>query len=196
MSSTQQSIESVLNNTYVSGFIRIFIILYAVLAAPRLPAWISKLFHHSAFQIVMFALIAYTATKDISISLLIALAFFVSFHSYTRHLISKISSRVKRTEAKPVMVDSKKDMKSVDSSMSSDMSTKSEKFENPVKEAPYVSHSGLGVQQVDQGLSYDQSSLDSDESDAKLENPYHTSMKAHPASGALPGFGGMDYSTY
>jgi len=195
MPSPQESIESVLNNTYVSGFIRIFIILYAVLAAPRLPAWISKLFHHSAFQIVMFALIAYTATKDISISLLIALAFFVSFHSYTRHLISKIAKRVKRTESKPAMVDSKKEMKSVDST-STITSEKSEKFANPVPEAPYVSYSGLGVQQVEQGLSYDQSSLDSDESDAKLENPYHTSMKSHPASGSLPGFGGMDYSNY
>lgn len=195
MPSPQESIESVLNNTYVSGFIRVFIILYAVLAAPRLPAWISKLFHHSAFQVLIFALIAYTATKDISISLLIALAFFVSFHSYTRHVISKIVRRVKRTESKPAMVDSKKEMKSVDTT-STISSEKSEKFANPVTEAPYVSYSGLGVQQVEQGLSYDQSSLDSDESDAKLENPYHTSMKSHPASGSLPGFGGMDYSNY
>ena len=98
METAQQSaktIKTVLDNVYVSGAIKVFIILYAVLAAPKLPSWISKLFHHSVFQVVVFALIAYTATKDVGISLLIAIAFFVSFHSYTRHLLNKVSNKSK-----------------------------------------------------------------------------------------------------
>jgi hypothetical protein len=90
-----KTIKTVLDNVYVSGAIKIFIILYAVLAAPKLPSWISKLFHHSVFQVVVFALIAYTATKDVGISLLIAVAFFVSFHSYTRHLLQKVANKSK-----------------------------------------------------------------------------------------------------
>ena len=90
-----RTIKTVLDNVYVSGAIKIFIILYAVLAAPKLPSWISKLFHHSLFQVVVFALIAYTATKDVGISLLIAVAFFVSFHAYTRHLLKKVANKSK-----------------------------------------------------------------------------------------------------
>ena len=90
-----KTIKNVLDNVYVSGAIKIFIILYAVLAAPKLPSWIAKLFHHSVFQVVVFALIAYTATKDVGISLLIAVAFFVSFHAYTRHLLNKVANKSK-----------------------------------------------------------------------------------------------------
>jgi hypothetical protein len=190
MPSPQSAIESVLDNTYVSGFIRIFIILYAVLAAPQLPPWISKLFHHSVFQIVMFALIAYTATKDISISILIALAFFVSFHSYTRHLITRLSKRSRRVQ---------KEAPSVDSSVStkSEPVVKAEKFENAPKEPAYVQYNRLDVQQVqDEGLRYDEASLSSEDSDAKLADPYQKSIAAHPASGSLPGFGGTDYSAF
>jgi len=189
MPSPQSAIESVLDNTYVSGFIRIFIILYAVLAAPQLPPWIAKLFHHSVFQIVMFALIAYTATKDISISILIALAFFVSFHSYTRHLITRLSKRTRRVQ---------KDAPSVDSTASTKSEpVKAEKFENAPKEPAYVQYNGLGVQQVqDEGLRYDEASLSSEDSDAKLADPYQKSIAAHPASGSLPGFGGTDYSAF
>jgi len=188
MPSPQSAIESVLDNTYVSGFIRVFIILYAVLAAPQLPPWIAKLFHHSVFQIVMFALIAYTATKDISISILIALAFFVSFHSYTRHLITRLSKRTRRAPKEAPSVDSTSSTKSEP--------VKAEKFENAPKEPAYVQYNGLGVQQVDEGLRSDESSLSSEDSDAKLADPYQKSIAAHPASGSLPGFGGTDYSAF
>jgi hypothetical protein len=90
-SNSLRKVKSVLDNVYVSGGLKIFIILYAALAAPQLPAWIAKLFHHSLFQVLIFALIAYTATKDIGVSLLLAVAFFVSFHSYTRHLLGSMA---------------------------------------------------------------------------------------------------------
>ena len=90
-SNSLRKVKSVLDNVYVSGGLQIFIILYAALAVPQLPAWITKLFHQSLFQVLMFALIAYTATKDIGVSLLLAVAFFVSFHAYTRHLLGSMA---------------------------------------------------------------------------------------------------------
>ena len=192
----KESIESVLNNVYVSGFIQVFIILYAVLAAPKLPSWIAKLFHHSIFQIIIFALIAYTATKDISISLLIALAFFVSFHSYTRHLLSKLASKTKSiaVKAKDVAVKAavKAEQVVVDSKTTS--STSSEKFENLVKDNDYVQYGRLNVDNVADGLSHDEQSLKSDETDSTLPDLYKESLAKHPASNELPGFGGNDYS--
>ena len=90
-SNSVRKVKSVLDNVYVSGGVKIFIILYAALAAPQLPAWIAKLFHHALIQVLVFALIAYTATKDIGVSLLLAVAFFVSFHTYTRHLLGSMA---------------------------------------------------------------------------------------------------------
>ena len=188
----KESIESVLNNVYVSGFIKVFIILYAVLAAPKLPSWIAKLFHHSIFQIIIFALIAYTATKDISISLLIALAFFVSFHSYTRHLLSKLASKTKSIAVKAKDAVVKAEQVVVDSKTTS--STSSEKFENLVKENDYVQYGRLNVDNVADGLSHDEQSLKSDETDSTLPDLYKESLAKHPASNELPGFGGNDYS--
>jgi hypothetical protein len=190
----KESIESVLNNTYVAGFIKVFIILYAVLAAPKLPAWIAKLFHHSIFQIIIFALIAYTATKDISISILIALAFFVSFHSYTRHLLSKLASKTKSIAVKAK--DAAKDVavKAEHSIIDSKTITSSEKFENLVKDNDYVQYGRLNVDNVADGLSHDEQSLKSDETDSTLPDLYKESLAKHPASNELPGFGGNDYS--
>jgi hypothetical protein len=90
-SNSVKKVKSVLDNVYVSGAVKIFIILYAALAAPQLPAWMAKLFHRPLFQVLMFVLIAYTATKDIGVSLLLAVAFFVSFHAYTRHLLGSMA---------------------------------------------------------------------------------------------------------
>ena len=81
----ETTLKGLLDNTYVSGGIQLFIILYAALAAPQLPVSVAKLFHQPAFQLVLFALIAYTATKDIGVSVMLAIAFFVSFQTYKHH---------------------------------------------------------------------------------------------------------------
>jgi hypothetical protein len=148
MESAQKSartIKTVLDNVYVSGAIKIFIILYAVLAAPKLPSWISKLFHHSVFQVVVFALIAYTATKDVGISLLIAVAFFVSFHSYTKHVLKKVAK--KSTDALGMVYKT-----------------------DGVLESNYGKHADDMT--VESGLSKDDAYLKADAADAKLADGY------------------------
>ena len=85
ISSQTSALKGILDNTYVSGGIQLFIILYATLAAPQLPLSLAKMFHMPAFQLVLFALIAYTATKDIGVSVMLAIAFFVSFQTYQQH---------------------------------------------------------------------------------------------------------------
>jgi hypothetical protein len=80
--SSVNTLKGFLDNNYVSGGLQLFIILYAALAAPQLPVSMAKMFHVPAFQLALFSLIAYTATKDIGVSVMLAIAFFVSFQTY------------------------------------------------------------------------------------------------------------------
>jgi hypothetical protein len=169
MEAAQKSVENVLNNVYVSGFVKIFIILYAVLAAPKLPSWIAKLFHHWSFQIVIFALIAYMATKDISIAILIAVAFFISFHTYTRHVLSKVANTSKSALNMVYKTDGILESNGVHPS--DDMT-------------------------VESGLDKDTTSLKADMKDAKVVDAYKQSMSLKPASEVLPGYSGLEHSGF
>lgn len=163
-------IKNTLDNVYVSGLVKIFIILYAALAAPMLPKWIAKLFHQPAFQIVFFALIAYTATKDLSISLLLALAFFVSFHSYTRFVLSKVVDNSKKL----LHINRKHD------------DTSSE----------YVKYGQLDGDVVNAALARDDAFLKADMESSKVIDAYKLSHAGKPSSGELPGLTRSEHSDF
>jgi phage-related protein len=69
---------SILDNPYAKNIIKMFLVLYAGLAAPRLPAFLAGLFNNALFRIVVLFLIAYLGLKDTSIALLSAVAFTLS----------------------------------------------------------------------------------------------------------------------
>lgn len=85
------SILNLLDNSYLYTIGKLFIILYSAIVAPKLPSHIAKLFHQSIFQIIIFAIITFVATKDMTMSILLTIAFFISFHSYTRHLYDQVN---------------------------------------------------------------------------------------------------------
>lgn len=85
------SILNLLDNSYLYTILKLFIILYSVIVAPRLPDHIAKLFHQSVFQVIIFGIITFVATKDMTISILLTISFFISFHSYTRHLYNQVN---------------------------------------------------------------------------------------------------------
>jgi len=89
------SIINLLDNSYLYTVLKMFIILYSAIIAPNLPDHISKLFHQSIVQVIIFAIITFVATKDITISILLTIAFFISFHSYTRHLYNQVNQTKK-----------------------------------------------------------------------------------------------------
>ena len=86
------NILHLMDNSYLYSLAKLFIILYAVIIAPKLPDHIAKLFHQSIFQIIIFATITFLATKDVTMSILLTIAFFISFHSYTRHLYNQVNT--------------------------------------------------------------------------------------------------------
>lgn len=164
--SFKEPTESILNNVYVSGILKIIIILYAALAAPQLPTSISKYFHHPMIQVILFSLIAYTATKDIGISILLAIAFFISFSSYTKKLLGKVASSTRR------MFVATKDKIKMPSFMIPKSSSDDES--SAINFAKVVGHDEDSS--VESGLAKDKKHRDSDVSDAALLDPYTSSM--------------------
>ena len=69
---------SFLDNQYAKNIIKMFLVLYAGLAAPRLPAFLANLFNNALFRIIVLFLIAYLGLKDTTIALLSAVAFTLS----------------------------------------------------------------------------------------------------------------------
>ena len=69
---------SFLDNPYAKNIIKMFLVLYAGLAAPRLPAFLANLFNNALFRIIVLFLIAYLGLKDTTIALLSAVAFTLS----------------------------------------------------------------------------------------------------------------------
>ena len=69
---------SLLENKYVAGGIKLFLVLYAGLIAPKLPAFIAKLLKNPVVKLTILFLIIYTGIKDPMMSLLIAVGFTVS----------------------------------------------------------------------------------------------------------------------
>jgi hypothetical protein len=182
--------ESILNNVYVSGFLKIIIILYAALAAPQLPASISKYFHHPMVQIIIFSLIAYTATKDLGISILIAIAFFISFHSYTKNALGKVMSKTRdlfKLNFKEKYVAPVSDADSLlDSTVDTNNNTNKNHSNLLSAVAPY--NEEREINSVPSGLLKDNSSLANEVADAQLIDPYKASLASSSVKNGLAGY--------
>jgi hypothetical protein len=68
----------VLDNKYVAGFVRVFLILYAGLVAPKLPSGMAALFKNAAFKVFVLFLVVYVGMKDPTVALLVAVGFTIS----------------------------------------------------------------------------------------------------------------------
>lgn len=56
----------------------IFLILYASMARPSLPKYVADLFNNVIFKILILSLIAYLSSKDLTLSLFVAIGFIVT----------------------------------------------------------------------------------------------------------------------
>lgn len=90
----RKSLE-VLDNPYVSSVLSLVIILYASLAAPRLPASASALFNNAWFRLLVLFTIAYIGAKDPSIAIIVALAFTITLQTlHSQSLQSQLAAYV------------------------------------------------------------------------------------------------------
>lgn len=73
-----------IENPYVAGGLKLFLVLYAGMIAPKLPNSIAKLFKNSVVKMVVLFLIVYTGIKDPMMSLMIAVGFTLTMVSLNR----------------------------------------------------------------------------------------------------------------
>lgn len=69
---------SFLDNQYVSAILTIILIVYASLAAPRLPENVAALFDNPIVKLILFFLIVYLAKHNATIAIIAAVAVLVS----------------------------------------------------------------------------------------------------------------------
>jgi hypothetical protein len=69
---------ALLDNKYIAGAVKIFLILYAATIAPKLPKFLAKILKNPVAKLLVLFLIVYTGVKDPMMSLLIAVGFTVS----------------------------------------------------------------------------------------------------------------------
>jgi hypothetical protein len=78
-----------LDNEYVSGALSLFLILYAGLAAPRLPGRVAALFDNTFFKLLIFFLIVYVSRRNPTVALIAAIAVMVSLLTLQRFKIGQ-----------------------------------------------------------------------------------------------------------
>lgn len=71
-----------LEDPYIASFLKLSLVLYAGLAAPKLPSQVLGLLDKPLFRILILSLVVWTGTRDPSMSLLIAVALIVSINTF------------------------------------------------------------------------------------------------------------------
>jgi hypothetical protein len=80
MSGVNTKANLVFDNKYVLAILKITIILYASILAPKLPDQAVSFLQSTPAKIVIVALIAFSALKDVQLSILLACAFVLSIN--------------------------------------------------------------------------------------------------------------------
>lgn len=74
-------LEYVNRSKILSAVLGLFLVLYAALAAPKLPKSVSSLFDNTWFKLGFMFLIAYMSTKDTSVAIIAAVALMVTLQT-------------------------------------------------------------------------------------------------------------------
>ena len=84
MSNLNQSLNNLLQGLTqpnTASFLKLFLVLYAGMAAPKLPDNILSLFDNAAFRLFVLFLVLWTGNSDPTLSLLIAVSFTITMNS-------------------------------------------------------------------------------------------------------------------
>jgi len=78
-------LDFVNNNKILSSVLGLFLILYAAMAAPKLPKSVAKLFDNTLFKLGFMFMIGYLATKDPSTAIISAVALMVTLQTLSSY---------------------------------------------------------------------------------------------------------------
>ena len=94
MTESETILNRALDNQYINTGLKIFIGLYAALAAPQLPKSLANIMDHVLVRLVFAFLIVFMATKDPSMALLIAIAFVITLQTANKFRLYNTSLSV------------------------------------------------------------------------------------------------------
>lgn len=83
--SIDKILKPLFNDKVTGAVISLIIVLYAGLAAPKLPKSISNLFKDKTFKLIVLFFIAYSASNNASIAIISAVALVVSMQTLSKH---------------------------------------------------------------------------------------------------------------
>jgi hypothetical protein len=86
---TVKKYTTFLDNEYVSAGLTIFLIVYASMAAPKLPNSIAKLFDNTFVKLLMFFMIVYISKRNATLAIVASIAVMVSLMSLNKLKIGK-----------------------------------------------------------------------------------------------------------
>jgi len=75
---TEQHLNVLMDNTYLSAIIKVLLIMYGCIIAPKLPTSVLRLLDNTFVKILFVILIIFMAKRDLGISLLIAIGFILT----------------------------------------------------------------------------------------------------------------------
>jgi hypothetical protein len=107
-----KTLDFVNNNKILSSVLGMLLVLYAAMAAPKLPKYVVKVFDNTFFKLGYMFMIAYLATKDPSVAIITATALLITLQTLSSHEASdkaeiQIVGEIKpepQPEAQPIMI--------------------------------------------------------------------------------------------
>ena len=102
-------INKLINNNYVASILILFVTLYASYVAPTLPPKILNLFNTNLSKLILCFLIAYTASRNIRLSLVISIVFIITVHYANIKMASIEISKTITTKSQKIVDDLKDD---------------------------------------------------------------------------------------
>lgn len=80
-----KTLKFVNNNKILNSVVAIFLILYAIMAAPKLPKSVAKLFDYTLVKLVYMFLIAYLASRNPSVAIISAVALLITIQTLSSY---------------------------------------------------------------------------------------------------------------
>jgi len=94
-------LDAVNSNKLLSSVLGLFLVLYAALAAPKLPKSVTVWFDNMWFKLGFMFLIAFMATKDLSVAIISAVALLVTLQTLseqktTENVIKAVQAKIEK----------------------------------------------------------------------------------------------------
>ncbi len=84
------ALDPIFQNPVLSSAIKLFLVLYGGLAAPKLPVKLAPLFANSYFRMAVMTMIIWIANKDPAIALLVAVGYFLSMSYLVKNSVAQV----------------------------------------------------------------------------------------------------------